>query len=95
MLSEGGNAFVMMPAVTLGADALPTHLVAHGTAVMTTMRQLLGSTGVAVATLLLSLGHVKTATLGNFHIVFWVFFILEIIGLALALALKNKQQAAS
>lgn len=95
MLIEGGNAFVMMPAVTLGADALPTHLVSHGTAVITTMRQLLGSTGVAVATLLLSLGHVKTATLGNFHIVFWVFFALEIIGLALALALKNKQQAAS
>lgn len=95
MLIEGGNAFVMMPAVTLGADALPTHLVSHGTAVITTMRQLLGSTGVAVATLLLSLGHVKTATLGNFHIVFWVFFVLEIIGLALALALKNKQQAAS
>ncbi len=84
MLIEGGNAFVMMPAVTLGADALPTHLVSHGTAVITTMRQLLGSTGVAVATLLLSLGHVKTATLGNFHIVFWVFFALEIIGLALA-----------
>lgn len=92
MLIEGGNAFVMMPAVTLGADALPTHLVSHGTAVITTMRQLLGSTGVAVATLLLTIGHVKTATLGNFHIVFWVFFILEIIGLCLALALKNKKK---
>ncbi|ANZ61275.1 MFS transporter [Secundilactobacillus paracollinoides] len=89
MLIEGGNAFVMMPAVTLGADALPTHLVSHGTAVITTMRQLLGSTGVAVATLLLTIGHVKTATLGNFHIVFWVFFILEIIGLCLALASKR------
>ncbi|MTV83067.1 MFS transporter [Secundilactobacillus folii] len=92
MLIEGGNAFVMMPAVTLGADALPKEKISHGTAVITTMRQLLGSTGVAVATLLLSLGGVATATLGNFHIVFLTFFILEIIGLVLALSLKEKKQ---
>src|SRR5699024_12742710 len=48
------NAFVMMPAVTLGANALPDALVAHGTAVITTFRQLIGSTGVAVMTLLLT-----------------------------------------
>ncbi|GAX03342.1 major facilitator superfamily transporter [Secundilactobacillus pentosiphilus] len=91
MLIEGGNAFVMMPATTLGADALPNEKVSHGTAVITTMRQLLGSTGVAVATILLSLGGVATATLGNFHIAFIVFFILEIIGLLLALSLKDKK----
>lgn len=34
MLIEGGNAFVMMPATTLGANALPNHLIAHGTAVI-------------------------------------------------------------
>ena len=54
MVIEGGNAFVMMPAVTLGANALPDALVAHGTAVITTFRQLIGSTGVAVMTLLLT-----------------------------------------
>lgn len=91
MLIEGGNAFVMMPAVTLGADALPKDKISHGTAVITTMRQLLGSTGVAVATLLLSIGGVATATLGNFHIVFITFFVLEIIGLVLALSLKEKK----
>ncbi|GBG93673.1 major facilitator superfamily transporter [Ligilactobacillus salitolerans] len=95
MLIEGGNAFVMMPAVTLGANALPTQLVSHGTAIITTLRQLLGSTGVAVATLLLSLGNVKTANLANFHLVFWVFFGLEIIGLILALALKDRKQELS
>ncbi|GKT03344.1 hypothetical protein OKN36_08800 [Furfurilactobacillus sp. OKN36] len=43
IVTEGGNAFVMMPAVTLGANALPDKLIAHGTAVTTTVRQLLGS----------------------------------------------------
>ncbi len=84
----------MMPATTLGADALPKEKISHGTAVITTMRQLLGSTGVAVATILLSLGGVATATLGNFHIVFITFFILEIIGLILALSLKEKKAKA-
>lgn len=45
MIIEGGNAFVMMPAVTLGANALPDELVPHGTAVITTVRQVLGSAG--------------------------------------------------
>lgn len=53
-LIEGGNAFVMMPAVTLGANSLPDKLISHGTAVITTVRQILGSTGVAVATLVLA-----------------------------------------
>ncbi len=82
----------MMPAVTLGADALPKQQLSHGTAVITTMRQLLGSTGVAVATLLLSL-HGGTASLAGFHLVFIVFFVLELIGLGLALSLKEHRVA--
>lgn len=50
MVTEAGNAFVMMPAVTTGANALPENLLADGTAVTTTMRQLLGSAGVVLAT---------------------------------------------
>ncbi len=53
MLTEAGNAFVMMPAVTTGANALPQKWLSDGTAVTTTARQLLGSLGVAVATVLL------------------------------------------
>ena len=56
-LIEGGNAFVMMPAVTLGANSLPDQLISHGTAVITTVRQILGSTGVA-----LSLIHISEPT---------------------------------
>ena len=46
---EGGNAFVMMPATTMGANSLPENMIPHGTAITTTVRQLLGSLGVALA----------------------------------------------
>ena len=97
-LIEGGNAFVMMPAVTLGANSLPDDLISHGTAVITTTRQILGSTGVMVATLILAnstashfhlgMTHVL-ATLSGFHAVFITFFAIEVIGLLIALMLKN------
>lgn len=97
-LIEGGNAFVMMPAVTLGANSLPDDLISHGTAVITTTRQILGSTGVMVATLILAnstashfhLGMTHAlATLSGFHAVFITFFAIEVVGLLIALMLKN------
>ena len=98
MVIEGGNAFVMMPAVTLGANSLPNELVPHGTAVITTVRQVLGSTGVAVSTIILTtvtshhLSHGMgnlSAALSGYHYVFLTMLAVEIFGLFLALALKN------
>lgn len=98
MIIEGGNAFVMMPAVTMGANSLPTNLVADGTAVTTTVRQILGSTGVAVATLILGIvttqqinggATASQAQLGGYRAVFLTFFGISIIGLIMALCLKN------
>ena len=98
MVIEGGNAFVMMPAVTLGANSLPNELVPHGTAVITTVRQVLGSTGVAVSTIILTtvtshhLSHGMgnlSAALSGYHYVFLTMLAVEIVGLFLALALKN------
>lgn len=101
MVIEGGNAFVMMPAITLGANALPNELVPHGTAVITTVRQVLGSTGVTVATLILTIvtanqlsrgvSH-QLAELAGYHRVFVVMIVVEIIGLCLALMLKNTKK---
>lgn len=54
LLLEGGNAFVMMPAVTAANNVLPESLVSHGTALITTMRQVIGAASVVVATLLIS-----------------------------------------
>lgn len=104
MVIEGGNAFVMMPAVTLGANSLPNELVSHGTAVITTVRQVLGSAGVAVATIVLTVGTKNAlsagskqlvASLHGYQIVFTMMIIVEIVGLVLALMLRNtKKQAA-
>ncbi|MDM8334109.1 MFS transporter [Limosilactobacillus panis] len=104
MVIEGGNAFVMMPAVTLGANSLPNELVSHGTAVITTVRQVLGSAGVAVATIVLTVGTARAigtgsqqlqASLHGYHMVFAMMVVIEVIGLVLALLLRNtKKQAA-
>lgn len=98
MVIEGGNAFVMMPAVTLGANALPDKLVPHGTAVITTVRQVMGSTGVAVSTIILTEATANaisrgtsslTAALHGYHLVFIMMVIVEIVGLILAIMLKD------
>ncbi|WP_010623028.1 MDR family MFS transporter [Paucilactobacillus suebicus] len=98
MIIEGGNAFVMMPAVTMGANSLPTNLVPHGTAVTTTIRQILGSAGVAVSTLVLTTvisNRVSTgqsqvvAQFHGFHATFVMMLCVEIVGLILALCLRN------
>lgn len=102
MVIEGGNAFVMMPAVTLGANALPNELVPHGTAVITTVRQVLGSAGVAVSTIILTVGTTAAIQDGNshlvaalhgYHLVFVLMVVIEIIGLILALMLRNVQKS--
>ncbi|MFD1420377.1 MFS transporter [Lactiplantibacillus songbeiensis] len=100
-LIEGGNAFVMMPAVTLGANSLPNQLISHGTAVITTVRQILGSAGVAIATLILSnvtASQLKagvptlTANLHGYHAVFLTMLGVEIVGVILALLLRDERQ---
>jgi len=100
-LIEGGNAFVMMPAVTLGANSLPNRLISHGTAVITTVRQILGSAGVAIATLILSnvtAAQLKsgvptlTANLQGYHAVFLTMLGVEIVGFILALLLRDERQ---
>ena len=103
MIIEGGNAFVMMPAVTLGANSLPNDLVSHGTAVITTIRQILGSAGVAMATMILTtatthqlskgVNHLA-ASLHGYHLVFMTMIVIEIIGLVLALLLRNTKKQA-
>ncbi|WP_203637832.1 MFS transporter [Levilactobacillus wangkuiensis] len=100
-LIEGGNAFVMMPAVTLGANSLPDQLISHGTAVITTVRQILGSTGVAVATLILATvtaSHLKTAghvaaNLAGYHAVFATFLAVAVVGWIFAAMLRDGRKS--
>ncbi|WP_261809581.1 MFS transporter [Levilactobacillus humaensis] len=100
-LIEGGNAFVMMPAVTLGANSLPDNLISHGTAVITTVRQILGSTGVAVATLVLAMvtrshakvGSATAATLAGYRAVFLTFLGVAIVGWIFAVMLRDGRKS--
>ncbi|KRN12665.1 major facilitator transporter [Fructilactobacillus fructivorans] len=100
MLIEGGNAFVMMPAVTLGADSLPEDLISYGTALITTVRQVLGSTGVAVATIVLvrATGFFKLsmpampAQVNGFHMVYWVFLVIAVVGLIFAVMIRTPKK---
>jgi MFS family permease len=94
MVVEAGNAFVMMPAVTTGANALPKALLSDGTAVTTTARQLLGSLGVAMATVILQ--QVQTVTgqpIAGFRATFFVFAIVGLCGWLLSLRLPKQQRA--
>jgi drug resistance transporter, EmrB/QacA subfamily len=96
-LIEGGNAFVMMPATTLGGNALPEDLIPHGTAIITTVRQLLGSLGVSLATLILvttNQNHHLPANNGliGYQRVFAFFFGMAIIGFIFALLIKNNKK---
>ena len=83
-VTESGNAFVMMPAVTTGANALPKKWLADGTAVTTTARQLLGSLGVALATAIIT----QVGGLAGFRAAFLTFAVVGVIGLLLGLRLK-------
>ncbi|MDN2649057.1 MFS transporter [Leuconostoc lactis] len=89
LLLEGGNAFVMMPAVTAANNVLPESLVSHGTALITTMRQVIGAASVVVATLVIS--HFNTTlTIGQALSRTSAWFILvPVAGVLLATQLKR------
>ncbi|HBP97656.1 multidrug efflux MFS transporter [Leuconostoc lactis] len=91
LLLEGGNAFVMMPAVTAANNVLPEALVSHGTALITTMRQVIGAASVVVATLLIS--HFNTTvTIGQALSRTSAWFILvPVAGVLLATQLKRHE----
>ncbi|WP_155287446.1 MFS transporter [Lacticaseibacillus zhaodongensis] len=93
--TEVGNAFVMMPAVTAGANDLPAKWLADGTAVTTTCRQLFGSAGVLLATVALTLAQTHLhSVVGGFAVAFGIFAVIGVAGLLLAMTLPGKRNAA-
>ena len=93
LLLEGGNAFVMMPAVTAANNVLPESLVSHGTALITTMRQVIGAASVVVATLLIS-HFTTTVTIGQALSRTSAWFVLvPVAGVLLATQLKRHEGA--
>ena len=81
MIIEAGNAFAMMPATTLGANSLTNELIPHGSSIIATFRQILGSTAIVLATVILGNG--------NFNAVFATFLVMEIAAMGLAMMIKD------
>lgn len=85
MVIEAGNAFAMMPATTLGADSLTNELIPHGSSVIATVRQVMGSTAIVLATVVLGDK--------NFNGVFLTFLVIEIIAIFLVFKIKDTMKA--
>ena len=61
-----GTAMIMMPVTTAGINALPRHLIPHGTAMNNTVRQVGGSIGTALlVSVMSSQAHANASTPAN------------------------------
>lgn len=95
-----GTSMIMMPLTTAGINALPMHLIPHGTAMNNTMRQIGGSIGTAVLISVMS-NSAKNAAASNplnalihgMNSAFIVAAVLALIGFILSFTLKKKPQA--
>lgn len=89
MLLEGGNAFIMMPAITAANNALPKNLVSHGTAIITTMRQVIGAGSVVVASILITAINVNSSFVHALLMTSRWFIFVPLIGLLLTIKIKS------
>lgn len=91
-----GIAMIMMPSTTLGLNQLPDHLISHGTAMNNTFRQISGSIGTAALVTVMITSDLDNGTAaGQIHGVNMAFLVsgcISIVGLLLALLIKNPQQ---
>lgn len=90
---ESGNAFVMMPAITAANNALPKDLMSHGTALITTMRQVIGAASVVVASSLITvLANSQPYHQALAQTSLWL-LLLPLIGIGLGAFLQTKKAA--
>lgn len=88
ILIEAGTGFVMMPATTYGVSILPWKMMAHGTAIVTTVRQLMASLGSSFVAILLF-------NLKNYHCylrIFSLFTVFNLIVLLIMMFLKKEEK---
>lgn len=96
MLSMAGVALINMPIMTAGINALPDHLIPHGTSVINTARQFGGSIGLTFIISFISRGEASSTTIdpGNYltgvKTAFFVAFLFAVTGLLLSLFIKNQ-----
>ncbi|MDA7026488.1 MDR family MFS transporter [Bacillus sp. CLL-7-23] len=94
-----GTSMIMMPLTTAGINALPPHLIPHGTAMNNTMRQVGGSIGTAVLISVMSSSAKNASTTNPLNALthgidsaFIVAAILALVGFILSFTLKKKPQ---
>lgn len=91
-------SMVMMPMTTLAINQLPNHLIAHGTAMNNTFRQMAGAIGTAVFVTLMSVTAIpKAGTTGIIHgvnVTFTVAVVISIVALLLSFKLSDKTKPA-
>ncbi|MCA1009179.1 MDR family MFS transporter [Halobacillus halophilus] len=91
-----GVAMVMMPVTTAGLNQLPSRLIAHGTAMNNTMRQVSGAVGTALlVTVMTTAARPEEGVGGLVHgvnVSFIVAGISAIIGLVLSFFIKNPRR---
>ena len=96
MLSMAGVALINMPIMTAGINALPDHLIPHGTSVINTARQFGGSIGLTFIISFISRVEASSTTIdpGNYltgvKTSFFVAFLFAVTGLLLSLFIKNQ-----
>ncbi|MDN6968470.1 multidrug efflux MFS transporter [Oenococcus sp. UCMA 17063] len=91
-LVESGNAFMMMPAVTYANNALEKDLIPHGTALITTVRQIAGVIGVLIISQVLTIiSKPAQVSMKGMLASFAVSTIFAVILLILVLRIRNKQ----
>lgn len=96
-----GTAMIMMPVTTAGINALPRHLIPHGTAMNNTIRQVGGSIGTALLVSVMSnqaahagTTNVKHAALHGMNAAFIVAAVIALVGFLLSFTLKKPQRPA-
>ncbi|RYG72281.1 DHA2 family efflux MFS transporter permease subunit [Lentibacillus lipolyticus] len=102
MIAMGGVALINMPIMTAGINALPDHLIPHGTAVINTARQFGGSLGLTfIISFISSVGAGSAATiqpaayLTGVKTAFFVAFLFAVAGLICSLFLERSGQSGS
>lgn len=96
-----GLSMVMMPVTTAGLNQLPKRLIAHGTAMNNTMRQVSASIGTAIlVTVMTTTGEearqdpsIVTPMIHGVNVAFIVITVLSIVGLILSFFIKKTYPA--
>ncbi len=94
-----GISMVMMPSTTLGLNQLPDKLIAHGTAMNNTFRQMAGAVGTAILVTIMTTTSIDDGTAaGAIHGVNMSFFVtgfIAIAGLILSFRINDSKKTES